>query len=161
MSTRTTMLAATMAGVTGALIASATAASAAQTVEQPFSADSGDSCPMGFTKGSLSWQLDAPGGVPLVAVRGIVADRPLATSSPIPGCADDGRITVAQFTEFSKDIRVGAHVERADNGQQGFAISLPYASGVDRIVVRVCRSAAGLPGSTCGKAKEYVAPITL
>jgi hypothetical protein len=130
-------------------------------VTQPYSADSGDSCQYGLSRGLLGWHTPPLGGPPaIVDVEGSVVDRPLATGPSI--CPDDRRFTSVTFTALSGRTVLDTAVVRADNGVERVDLQLGRDTSpvrVDRVVVQVCRSSgAGTPRVYCGTAQVYNAP---
>ncbi len=155
------MLTAAVAGA-GALIfvgAAGVSAATGPIVQQPFYADSGDKCPMGYTKGTFGWQIGALRGAVLVDVKGTVVDQPLP-GNPAAGCADDARYTTATFTAYSKSVSVAKEIDSVDNGQLSFTTRMRSTTPIDRIVVQVCRHSRLSPPDYCGMPQEYKAPIT-
>jgi hypothetical protein len=147
------------AGGAGAAATSASA-SPLPVVHQAFSADSGDKCLMGFTKGAFGWPVGQPGGNRVVEVSGVVGDRP-STSDPVTVCGDDGRFTIATFIAYAKTVRVDTEIHRVNNGQVPFTATLTSATSIDRIVVRVCRHSLLSQPDYCGIPKIYEPPITI
>ncbi len=161
MSRRFLMLAA--ASIGGATLMGGLGVASASTVPvvvQPFAADSGDVCPMGFTKGTIAWQVGPANVGRVVDLKGIVADRPLP-ADPSGACGEDARFTTATFTAYARGSAVDSESQQADNGQRAFSASLTSAAGIDLLVVQVCRHSR-LPGppDTCGKPQVYHAPVS-
>jgi hypothetical protein len=132
-------------------------------VEQPFFADSGDSCQYGLSRGMLGWHLPPLGGLPaIVDVDGSVADRPLTTGPSI--CPDDRRFTSVTFTALSGRTVLESALVRADNDVERVELRLgrdTYPARMDRVVVQVCRSSpVGTPPTYCGTAQVYRAPLS-
>jgi hypothetical protein len=127
---------------------------------QPFYADSGDSCPMGYTKGTLDWQLFGPGFRWTVKADGAVVDRPRGDETDRT-CTDDRRYTEATVTAYTGGFPVATATQVADNGQTDFVTSLTAPRRIDRVVVQVCRKHL-FPGpfEYCGKPQEYRSPFT-
>jgi hypothetical protein len=147
----------------GAAVGTATPAHADVALTQPFAADSGDSCPLGSTAGTLTWIARGPLPVTVVRVAGSLTDRPLPTD-PSTACRDP-RYSSATFTAYRGTAVVDSEQVRVDNGRLTFAFdltsTLTVITPIDRVVVRVCRHAPpgmGLP-DYCGKAVEYRLPI--
>ncbi len=138
------------------LFGGATTAAAAEgpvILPPTFAPDPGDGCPMGYTKGTLSWLL---GPNPAVGVDGVALDRPL-TDEIIVGCGEDRRFTVVTFTAYSRTgAREGA-VVRVDNGMRDFTFTLSPAGGAAVLTVQVCRHSV-LTGKLeyCGELKKYL-----
>jgi hypothetical protein len=150
----TALTAATL--LAGAPSAAAAAPPDGSVIVQPFAADSGDDCPMGYTNGQLTWGVVV---APTLTIRGLVGDQPV-TDAPRPGCADDGRFSAATFTAYIAGRAVGSFIERVDNGERTFVRSLSSPRPVDVVTVQVCRhSPAGGP-ITCGALKRYLRPVT-
>jgi len=156
------ILAAVAIGVGVATAAPAHAQDAAAT--QPFAADSGDSCRLGSTVGTLTWIARGPLPVTVVRVAGSLTDRPLPTD-PSTACRDP-RYSSATFTAYRGTAVVDSERVKVDNGQLAFAFdltsTLTVITPIDRVVVQVCRHAPpgmGLP-DYCGKAVEYRLPPT-
>lgn len=150
--------------LTGVGPASAAARVAPDTVvEQPFAADSGDSCRYGYTKGVLGWHLGPLVGRPtVVEVAGTVLDRPLS-GSPAGSCGNDGRYATVTLTAYVGTKPVDTAAARVDNGTRDFRFQLANtttAARIDRIVIEVCRPSL-LDGRTayCGPKQEYRAPV--
>lgn len=142
-------------GVTATVPADASAQDVV--VGQRYSADSGDKCPMGSTKGTLGWQLGTPRAV---GVTGAVADRPVP-NDPDQACGDDGRYTTATFTAYTEGTAVASIIQRADNGQRDISFSLISRHPIDLVVVQVCRiSVPAGPAGYCGTPQRYPAPVT-
>jgi hypothetical protein len=132
-------------------------------VTQPFSADSGDACRYGLSRGTLGWHLPPLGGAPaIVDIDGSVVDRPLTTGPSI--CPDDRRFTSVTFTAWSGRTVLATAVVRADNSVERVDLQLgreTYPTPMDRLVVQVCRhSPIGTPPETCGAAQVYAAPLS-
>ena len=147
------ILAAVAIGVGVATAAPAHAQDAAAT--QPFAADSGDSCRLGSTVGTLTWIARGPLPVTVVRVAGSLTDRPLPTD-PSTACRDP-RYSSATFTAY-RGTAVVVSVEVRSNANATWPLITP----IDRVVVQVCRHAPpgmGLP-DYCGKAVEYRLPPT-
>jgi hypothetical protein len=131
-------------------------------VNQPFAADSGDSCRFGFTNGNLAWHVGrGPLAAHAIDVSGIVADRPLP-GDPNTACRDP-RFTSATFTAYNANGAVDRERVTVDNGQASLRFRLGGDEGqtvVDRVVIQVCRHAH--PWTTvpdyCGRPVEYRAP---
>jgi hypothetical protein len=132
-------------------------------VTQSFSADSGDSCRYGLSRGTLGWHLPPLGGAPaIVDIDGSVVDRPLTTGPSI--CPDDRRFTTVTFTALSGRTVLETAVVRADNSVERIDLQLgrdTYPTPMDRVVVQVCRSSPrGTPPAYCGTAQVYDAPLS-
>jgi hypothetical protein len=157
---RATIFAAAALGAVALVIGAATAQAAVvgAIVTQPFSADSGDACRMGQTRGKLGWHTDTRR---VVEVNGVMVDR------PVPGdadtrCGNDGRYSVVTFTGFSRGTVVTRGTQRVDNGQRDIRLGLVAERPIDLVLVQVCRPST-LPGpaDVCGPAQRYPAPITV
>jgi hypothetical protein len=152
------------ATVAAALVLSGTAAHAeGVVVTHPFAADSGDSCRLGSTSGTLTWISRGPLPFYAVNVAGSLTDRPLAND---PSTCRDPRYSSVTFTAYRGTSVIDREFLRVDNGQLRFefqlAPTLTVIVPIDRVVVQVCRHAPpgmGLP-DYCGRAVEYRAPIT-
>ena len=121
---------------------------------QRFSANSGDRCGYGFTFGHLNWSST----VPVVGVTGSLIDNPVDRTFP---CADDGRISVAQFVAFGPNGAVDRAAQRADNSQQDFAFRLGSNTAAARlayVTVQVCRYSTNPVPDYCGETKFYRNP---
>lgn len=123
---------------------------------QPFYADSGESCPLGYSEGTLFWQAGGPGVFP-VEVTGVVVDGNTC------GTAEDNRYTIASFTGYYGDKVVDTAEEKVDNGQLKFDFVLgegsSTAAGIDGVVVQVCRAPLFGEGMEyCGKPQAYSPP---
>jgi hypothetical protein len=155
------VLAVTLAATALAVLTTAGVAQAA-TITQPFSADSGDSCPYGVTAGALTWSYGTTSPLPLrgVSVTGRLADRPLP-ADPGRFCIDDGYRSTALFVAYAGRVEVDRQSVAVDNNVVAFDLRLALAGAntVDRVVVQVCRDPVRtLPPSYCGKPVEYPAP---
>jgi hypothetical protein len=166
-----------VAGVTAVLVtatllaggaAAAGPARAAQSdaiVAEPFYANSGDKCEMGYTAGTLGWHVAE---LRTVDVRGTVADRPWP-DDPASPCGDDARYTVAIFTAYSKGNAVengnlpfprAGHYEGSNNHQE-FSFSLTSSRPIDQMIVQICRRPESpWQHEYCGTPKRYKAPVT-
>ena len=140
-------------------------------VGQPFSADSGDTCLYGSTRGELAWDATLlPTTVSAVAVKAVVVDRP-TVDDPGIACPDDRRYTVATFTASGGKTVVDNEAVRVDNGRVEVAFILAdpgtKALPIDLVVVQVCRVSplivtdptGALLYDYCGKPQEYRLPI--
>jgi hypothetical protein len=130
--------------------------------EQPFYADSGDSCPMGLTKGGFYWEV--PPGI--VTAVGYVLDRPASKDDVAAGCTD-ARRTTAYFYGYNGKVLLDSEAIVVNNEQLDFKFVLsvdrpwPGMLLIDRVVVQVCRDFAdiiGGPPVICGKPVEYLPP---
>lgn len=123
-------------------------------VLQRFAANSGDRCVYGFTNGHLNWSSTFP----VVAVSGTIVDNPVDRLFP---CADDGRISVAQFIAYSGTLTVDRGAARADNSAQSFAFRLGAATAPSRlthVTVQVCRYSTNTVPDYCGPLQTYRNP---
>lgn len=128
-------------------------------IQQPFAADSGDSCRHGFTAGTLTWDpgIAAPGGQPTVSVDGYLADD-------IGPCPPDIYYSTATFTAYSGTAVVDTEVRKADNERVAISFTFvdrsasPLPRLIDRVVIQVCRHTTLSPPDYCGKAQEYKHP---
>jgi hypothetical protein len=155
------VLAVTLAATALATLTTAGPAQAA-TITQPFSADSGDSCPYGITTGAITWTYGTTSPLPLrgVGVIGKLTDRP-TPDDPGRICADDGYRSTAAFVAYAGRVELDRQSVTVDNNVVAFDLRLATfgASAVDRVVVQVCRDPERtLPPSYCGKPVEYPAP---
>jgi len=151
-----------LAGAAGLLSVGAAAApaSAVPIIQQPFHADSGDKCPMGFTTGTFGWQIGSPGTARLVTVTGTVVDRPLP-GDPATVCGEDARNSTATFTAYNKGVPVHNEAHTVNNGRLSFTTTLTAVPPIDRIVVQVCRrSLQPTPPDFCGIPQQYTPPNT-
>lgn len=132
-------------------------ANAALVIEKPFAADSGENCPLGYTKGTLSWQPFTPGLYLVVDVKGTLVDRP-AKNDPT-NCGSDGRYSVATFTAYDNNAVVDSDARQVDNGMLDFGFELIGRPGIDLITVQVCRiSLTPGPFDYCGPLQKI--PLT-
>ncbi|MGI5186410.1 hypothetical protein ACQEVZ_60270 [Dactylosporangium sp. CA-152071] len=135
----------------------------AATINQPFAADSGDSCRYGSTAGTLGWQYGTTSPLPVagVAVTGKLADRP-TPSDPAATCRDDGYSSTAVFVAYAGSVEVARQSRTANNATVSFAFTLggnASTIGISRVVIQVCRNPViTLPPSYCGKPVTYLAP---
>ncbi len=123
-------------------------------VTHRFFADSGDRCGYGYTYGHLTWSTAGP----VVGVTGAVVDQPLDRTFP---CADDGRITVAQFVAFTSNTAVDRQATRADNSEQTFGFRLGANTAparISHVTVQVCRYSSSAVPDYCGLTKTYRNP---
>jgi hypothetical protein len=147
-----------------AILAFPNAAHAA-TITQPFAADSGDACRYGTTSGTLGWRYGTSSPLPVIGVdvKGRLTDRPLP-ADPGTACRDDGYYSTATFTAYTGSVAVDRQTRSANNATVSFEFTLggnSTSTGIDRIVIQVCRSPINtLPSSYCGKAVTYLAPPT-
>lgn len=152
-----------------AVMAAPGAASAADSIAvQRFAADSGDRCRYGATDGTLSWRWTSIGPAEPAAVAygvdvaGTVVDRPAPSTEIV--CRDDQFYSVALFVLYSRNTIIDWQAVRADNAAQRFAFTLGLnatRTGVDALVVQVCRYQLSGPGiSYCGQAQTYAPVIT-
>jgi hypothetical protein len=149
--------------VVGAVVAVSASPAQAEgsAVTHPFSADSGDSCRLGVSSGTLTWIARGPLPVTAVDVAGTLTDRPLP-NDPSTACRDP-RYSSVTFTAYRGSFVVDTERQRVDNGQISFRFQLAGASTVlptiDRVVVQVCRHAltTTVP-DYCGRAVEYRQP---
>jgi hypothetical protein len=133
-------------------------------VEQPFAADSGDSCRYGLVEGVLGWRLDPLGGPPtVVEVTGTIRDRPVPIH-PTEECGNDGRYSTATLTAYARSGVVDTETVRVNNGAREFAFRLTGTSGavpIARVIVEVCRPPlVGTRPVYCGPRQEYRAPVS-
>ena len=133
-------------------------------VEQPFAADSGDSCRYGLAEGVLRWHLDPLGGPPtVVEVTGTIRERPVPTD-PTAECGDDGRYSTVTMTAHARSGVVDTETVRVNNGAREFAFRLtgtPGAVPIARVIVEVCRPPlVGERPVYCGPRQEYRAPVS-
>jgi hypothetical protein len=149
-----------IASVAAAMVATLAAPAPAQAdiaPPRPFSADSGDACLYGYTRGSLLWITPGPLPAISVVVSGSVVDRPTPADSR--ACRDDGYFSTARFTAYSGGAVLGSQEIRADNSEVQFRFSLgPNRpdTRVTHLVVQVCRDPLlTLPPSYCGRAVTY------
>jgi hypothetical protein len=159
-----------LAGAAGLASFPATAQGATQpepdsTVEQPFTANSGDSCLYGQVKGMLGWRLPPVGGPPTaVDVSGATVDKPTAPIT-IPECGDDRRFTVVTVSAYAGGFPVDTELVRADNSIQRFAFQLTgetRRAPIELVVVHVCRhSLATGELDYCGARQVFRAPVSI
>jgi hypothetical protein len=152
----------------GSTAFSATALASTQapdlTAEQPFAADSGDSCRYGQVKGTLGWRLPPVGGPPTaVEVGGVLSDRPTAPITT-PECGDDRRYSTVSVSAYAGGVQVDTESVRADNSMRRFALLLSNEVSrgpIELVVVQVCRQSlpAG-PFDYCGARQVYRAPVS-
>jgi hypothetical protein len=155
--------------VAASLLGGVTASASAQNAEdalavQPFSADSGDRCPMGVTKGDLIWNLDSPR---IMAIKGVVVDRPVPGDTD-PACRDGRLSTTATFVGTSKvGLAVARFVARADNAEEGISTLLSSTPQIDVVSVQVCRQLTApvplpgpVPADSCGPVERFQGPLT-
>jgi hypothetical protein len=155
-------LAALLVAALGALTAANTAQADGSVVLQTFYADSGDQCPMGYTKGNLGWHVGpVPNNVDVVHVNGYLVDRPLP-NDPSLVCRDL-RWSVATFTAYSSGVVVDKRQVKVDNGRIDFTFDLSARLRViGAVVIQVCRfSGSSVTPDYCGKPVEYKRPITI
>jgi hypothetical protein len=155
-------LAAILVAALGALTAASTAQADGSVVLKAFYADSGDQCPMGYTKGTLGWHVGpVPGDVDVVHVNGYLVDRPLP-ADPSLVCRDL-RWSVASFTAYSNGVVVDKEQVKVDNGRLDFTFDLSARLRViGAVVIQVCRfSPNRVTPDYCGKPVEYQRPITI
>jgi hypothetical protein len=137
----------------------------AATISQPFAADSGDACHYGSTSGTLGWTYGTGSPVPVnsVDVKGQLTDRPTPTD-PSTACPSDGYSSTATFTAYAGSAAVDRQSRTVDNGTLSFEFVLgkpASTTGIDRIVIQVCRSPVNtLPPTYCGTAVTYTPPPT-
>jgi len=145
--------------IAGALaLPAAVSAAAAPT----FYADSGDACPYGATKGTLSWQAISPTAYSSVQVTGSVVDQPVQPPTST-ACANDAYYSTAYFTLYVGSTAVDKAAEQVNNAEATFDFTLkPGASsgqfGAESLVVQVCRSPVPPivgPPTYCGKPATY------
>jgi hypothetical protein len=161
---RRVRFAAVVAAAATAVLAFPATANAA-TINQPFAADSGDSCPYGSTAGTLGWQYGistSPLPVTAVAVTGKLTDRP-TPADPSAACRSDGYSSTVTVVAYAGTVEVARQSRTADNATISFAFTLSGSRttsiGINRVVVQVCRNpVVTLPPSYCGKAVTYLAP---
>jgi hypothetical protein len=127
---------------------------------QPFYADSTssfDTCPHGYTRGTLFWRMPGPRPAIAVNVSGVVVDRPATNDAK--DCANDGYSSTAVFTAYSGSVIVGSAAVTADNGEKQMSFTLgsnSTVSSLTQLVVQVCRDPVlTLPPSYCGPAVTY------
>jgi hypothetical protein len=105
--------------------------------QQPFTADSGDQCQYGTTRGILG-----PGTSPrLVHVGGVLVDRPVSSTTSAL-CVDDRRISVLTLTAYAGNRVVDSERIHVDNNTRDYKVSLVNAistARIDRVTVRICR----------------------
>jgi hypothetical protein len=136
-----------------------------QTVDEPFTATSGDLCRYGQVKGTLGWHLPPPlGGAPTaVDVRGALQDRPTAPVT-VPECRDDRRFSVLTVSAYSGGLPIDTEQVRADNSVQGFVFQLANEvrrTPIDFVVAYVCRhSLATGQLDYCGPREVFRAPVS-
>jgi hypothetical protein len=96
---RVTVFVTAALGAAALVVGTATAEAAVVDVivARPFSADSGDACRMGQTRGELGWHTDTRR---VVEVNGVVVDRPLPGGADA-GCGNDGRYSLAIYSRGS------------------------------------------------------------
>lgn len=158
--TTTTLAVMTVAAPAAAGPGRTTAPAAVQSAPaQEFKADSGDRCGYGYTTGTLTWRAPRPTIYSVVDVKGIVVDRPSRTD-PGPGCADDGRYTMAGFIAYVGRTVVDSALVRVDNGSADIAVTLGENGTVmpiiDQVVVQVCRYSGTPVGIRyCGPPQTY------
>jgi hypothetical protein len=135
------------------------------TVEQPFTATSGDACLYGQVKGVLGWRLPPVGGPPAaVDVSGVVLDKP---TDPIttPECGDDRRFSVVTVSAYAGGSPIDTERVRADNSAQRFAFQLTNETRrapIELVVVYVCRhSLATGQLDYCGARQVFRAPVSI
>lgn len=133
-----------------------TAAPAAAAVQIPFSANSGDACLYGSTRGTVTVQTELPSRP--VQVVGSLTDKPAGPGVP-ETCPDDRRSSTVTVIGFRGGKAVGGDVVRADNATVAYRIPFNQYPPIDRITIRVCRAAAGTP-VYCGVTREIPMPIT-
>jgi hypothetical protein len=130
-------------------------------VEQPFAADSGDTCKYGVTKGTIFWTLGPFVRPAPVAVKGTLIDRPLSDGPSI--CPDDRRFSVVTFTAFAGTVKVDEELVRADNQAVDYGFRLineTSTAPISHLVVVVCRHfPAPRPAVYCGARQIYRAPV--
>jgi hypothetical protein len=127
-------------------------------IQQPFAADSGDTCRHGFTIGTLIWDpgIAATRGQPTVSAEGYLADDIT--------CLPDIYSSAVTFTAYSGVAVVDTEVRKADNDRVVFSFTFVDRSAsvlprvIDRVVVQVCRHTNLSPPDYCGKAQEYKHP---
>jgi hypothetical protein len=141
------------ATLTGAAVVPVPASAAVRRL--PFSADSGDQCPMGSASGTIGWHEENP---TIVDFEAVVVDHPLPDEQD-PRCAADGRHTKVTFTALSGSTADSAtHIRMVDDGQQYDPFDLKTTLAISVVVVKVCRISA-VPGqSYCGQPRYYVRP---
>lgn len=174
------------AGLLAGVFAVPAAASAgtATSFSQTFSADSGDACPHGVTRGTLAW---TPNATPLptdryytetaVEVDGTVLDQPVNGATTSTACGPDVYQSTASFTVYdmpagpptfppNPGTALSTDSVTVDNGTASFHFVLPVTEQVPAIdyltlVVQVCRSPVDpriAAPSYCGPAQTYFAP---
>lgn len=151
------------AGLLAGVLAVPAAAAADPAPTQSFYADSGDACPYGATKGTLTWQTDT--ATMSVDVAGEVADQPTSLAGS-ETCADDGYDSTASFTLYDGSTVLDSASETVDNGTATFDVTLngrpTSTSPINSVtvVVQVCRAPVKtLPPSYCGKPVTYGPPV--
>ncbi|MET7425791.1 hypothetical protein [Dactylosporangium sp. NPDC005555] len=140
------------------------AAADAATIDRPFAANSGDSCPYGVTAGTLGWSF-GPGTSPLppngVTVTGRLTDHPTPVD-PSTACRNDGYSSTVTFTAYTTTGEVARTSRTADNANVSFSFTIGGPTStvhVGRIVVQVCRNpVVTTPPSYCGPAVTYLPP---
>lgn len=155
-------LAAIFVAVLCALTAASTAQADGSVVLQTFYADSGDQCPMGYTKGTLGWHAGpVVNDVDVVHVNGYLVDRPLPTD-PSTACRDL-RWSVASFTAYSGGMAVDKKQVKVDNGQLDFTFDLSARLRIiEAVSIQVCRfSPNSVTPDYCGKQVVYKRPFTI
>ncbi len=90
----------------------------------------------------------------------ILADRP-APNDPVPGCRDDGRLTVLSVTGRASGRPSDQVMHGADNDQPEYRFRLTAAVRIEEVVVQVCRRPP-MPGppAYCGEAQVHPVPVT-
>jgi hypothetical protein len=137
------------------------AAANAATIDQPFAADSGDSCPYGVTAGTLRWSF-GPVTSPLppsgVTVIGRLTDHPTPTD-PSAACRNDGYSSTVTFTAYSTSGEVARASRTADNATVSFSFAIGSATTaghISRIVVQVCRNPSEPAGAPpAGRSRRH------
>lgn len=134
---------------------------AAAAVRLSYSADSGDACQYGYTKGLLNLPT-----VPtrIVQVSGAVVDRPSGPGIP-ELCPDDGRFSLAILVAYTGRTAVDAERVPVDNAIREYKFDLTGTSStqpIDRVTVQVCRQprTPGGPPAYCGLTQNYPLPVS-